>query len=158
MRVERVAHWADVLGNFGVIVTLVLLIIQVQDNTQALRGQAIVERSAAFTDPFMADSDVPAVLAKIKAVDGPEPVVRAYMDEYNLTYEEGAIWLRHMLSLWTSLEAEYAVLGESEELTSRIEIMLPFRDVELWFDNGGHLWLSTPQFREYIERVRAGIG
>ncbi len=157
MRLERVAHWAEILANLGVIVTLVVLILQVADNTRALRGQAITERGSAFTDPFLSESQAPAVLAKIKAVDGPEPLVRAYMDRYDLTYEEGAVWSRHVLSLWTSLEAEFAVLGASDELGGRIQILLPFPDIELWFEHGGPEWLSTPGFRSYIESLRATL-
>lgn len=155
MKLERVAHWAEILANVGVIVTLVLLSFQVRDNTRALEGQAILQRGAAFTDPFLSESAAPAVLAKIKAVDGFEPAVGAYMDRYDLTYEEGALWLRHVLSLWTSLEAEYAVLGESAELGQRIKVLLPFPDQQIWFENGGPEWLSTPGFRDYIERLRA---
>ena len=155
MKLEQVAHWAEILGNFGVIVTLVLLMLQIGDNTQALRGQAILERGAAFTEPFLSESQAPTVLAKIKAVDGPEPLVDAYMGRYDLTYEEGALWTRHQLSVWTSLEAEYVVLGDSEELGSRIQILLPFPDQALWFENDGPDWLRTPGFRSYIERVRA---
>lgn len=155
MKLDRVAHWAEILANFGVIVTLVFLLLQVRDNTRALEGQAILQRSAAFTGPFLSESVVPAVLAKIKAVDGPEPAVEAYMDRYSLTYEEGAVWERHIFSVWTSLEAEYAVFGESEELEQRIRMLLPFPDNVIWFENGGPDWVSTPGFRDYIERLRA---
>jgi hypothetical protein len=157
MRAERVAHWVEIFANIGVIVTLMVLILQVADNTRALRGQAIAERGAAFTEPFLLESMVPGVLAKIKAVDGPEPVVQALMDRYNLTYEEGAVWTRHIFSTWTSLEAEFAVLGASDELGGRIQILLPFPDIELWFEHGGSDWLSTPGFRDYVEGLRATL-
>ena len=90
MNLDRMARWAEILGNFGVVVTLVLLILQIQDNTQALRGQAVLDRAATLTQPFLGESSVPEILGKIKAVDGPEPAVQAYMDRYALTYEEGA--------------------------------------------------------------------
>jgi hypothetical protein len=157
VRLERAAHWAEILANFGVVVTLVILIFQVGDNTRALRGQAILDRGAAFTEPFLSESAAPTVLSKIKAVDGPEPLVQAYMERYDLTYEEGALWSRHQHSIWTSLEAEYAVLGESDELSNRIRILIPWADTDLWFENGGPEWLSTPGFRGYIERLRAEI-
>ena len=111
MKLERVAHWAEILGNFGVVVTLVLLVLQIQDNTQALRSRAIVERADALLQPFLSESQVPSILAKIKAFDEPEPVAQAYVERYGLTYEEGAVWLRHVTSVWTSLEAEYFRIG-----------------------------------------------
>jgi len=155
VKLERASHAVEILANVGVIVTLVLLILQVRDNTRALEGQAIIQRGAAFQEPFVSESSVPAILAKIKAVDGPEPLVTAYMDRYGLTYEEAAIWNRHVWSVWTALEAEYAVLGESPELSQKIRILLPFPDVEVWFEHGGADWYNTPGFREYVERLRA---
>ena len=56
MKLERVAHWAEILGNFGVIVTLVLLALQIQDNTRTFRSQAIVERAAPLLEPFLSES------------------------------------------------------------------------------------------------------
>ena len=155
MRLERTAHWAEILANFGVIVTLVLLMLQVRDNTRALEGQAILQRGAAFTDPFLSESQLPSVLATVKTVDGIEPIVDAYMDRYDLTYEEGAVMARHVWSLWTSLEAAYAVLGETEELGQQIRILLPFPDQEIWLEHGGPDWIGTPGFRDYVQRLRA---
>jgi hypothetical protein len=155
VKLDRLAHWAEILANFGVIVTLVLLTLQVRDNTNALQGQAVFQRGAAFTAPYLSESRAPAILAKIKAVDGVEPVVAAYMERYDLTYEEGAVWLRHVFSIWTSLEAEYAVLGESPDLAHRIQLLFPYPDQEIWLDNEGTSFLSTPRFRDYVERLRA---
>ncbi|MEN8375677.1 MAG: hypothetical protein ABFS34_09535 [Gemmatimonadota bacterium] len=156
MNVDRAARWAEVLANFGVIVTLVVLIIQVQDNTRSLRGQAILDRAAVFTEPFISsESLLPTTLAKLTAVDGAESVVAAYMDRYDLTYEEGAAWTRHKLATWTSLEAEYAVLGPSTGLRERIRILFPFPNERIWLTGGGLDWLSTAEFRDYVLDVYA---
>jgi hypothetical protein len=123
----------------------------------ALRGQAILERASTLTQPFLSESPFPEILAKIKAVDGSEPAVQAYMDRYSLTYEERAVWLRHMLSIWTALETEYAMLGASEELATRIRLLMPFPDQAVWFENGGPEWLSSPDSRGHIESIRSQI-
>lgn len=151
MNVDRAARWAEVLANFGVIVTLVVLIIQVQDNTRSLRSQAIMERGSVFTEPFFSsESLLPTTLAKIKAVDGPETMAAAYMDRYGLTYEEGVAWTRHKLAAWTSLEAEHAVFGPSPGLSDRIRILFPFPDQQVWLNGDGLDWLSTAEFRDYV--------
>lgn len=84
MKIERAAHWVEILANIGVIVTLLLLILQVRDNTQTLRSQAIVQRAAPLLQPFVDKAPIPDILAQIKAVDGPEPMVQALMDRYGL--------------------------------------------------------------------------
>jgi hypothetical protein len=155
MKRERIELWAHILGNFGVVVTLVFLALEVRDNSKALRSQAFIERNATLTQPFLRDSELPAILAKIKSVDGAEPLNEAYIQRYELGYDEAAIWIRHVLAIWTTLEAEYALLGDSEGLKSRIRLLLAYPDQELWYDGGGLDWLSSSEFRSYVERVAA---
>lgn len=151
MNVDRAARWAEALANFGVIVTLIVLIIQVQDNTRSLRSQAILERAAPFTQPFFStESFLPTTLAKIKAVDGTSSMIAAYMDRYGLTHQEASAWWRHQLAIWTSLEAEYAVFGPSPALGDRLSILFPYPDVQIWIEMGSLAWLSTGEFRDYV--------
>ena len=155
MRLERIAHWAEIVGNFGVIVTLVILIFQVRDNTQALMSQAILQRGAPLTEPYVWGTQLPSILAKVKEVDGADPIPQAFMDRYDLTYEESVIWERHMNSIWTSMAAEYALLGESETLALRVRTLLSNADQLLWFETGGARMLGAqPEFLSYVEAVR----
>lgn len=155
MKIERIALWGQVLGNLGVVATLVFLALEVRDNSKALRSRAFLERNATLAQPFLSDSELPAVLAKIKSVDGPEPLEESYMRRYELSYSEAAIWTRHIVALWTTLEAEYALLGHSEGLRDRIRLLLAYPDQALFFDGGGLDWLSSSDFRSYVERVAA---
>ena len=157
MKLDTTARWAEVLGNIGVVVTLVLLLVQIQDNTQVLRGQAFFDRGTALNEPFLRATELPAIIAKIKAVDGESPMIRAYMDRYDLSYAEGEIWSRHVLSMWITLEAEYTMVGDSPELTSRVSQFLEFPDQQIWFENGGQDWLSSPDFRTYMDQAIQGL-
>ena len=157
MKLDTTARWAEVLGNIGVVVTLVLLLVQIQDNTQVLRSQAFVDRGAALNEPFLSATELPAIIAKIKAVDGEHPMIRAYMDRYDLSYAEGEIWSRHVLSQWITLEAEYTMVGDSPALASRVSQFLGFPDQQIWFENGGPAWLSNPDFRTYMDRAIQGL-
>ena len=31
---------------------------------------------------------------------------------------------------------------------------MPFPDQDVWFENGGAEWLSSPEFRTYVEAIR----
>lgn len=147
MKLDDTARWAEILGNLGVVVTLVLLLLQIQDNAQILQGQAFVERGAALNDPFVNDTALPSIIAKIKAVDGEDPMIRAYMDRYALSYAEGEVWARHVLSMWVGLEAEYTTFGASESLARRMSQLLQYPDQQIWYDNDGSSWLSSISFQ-----------
>ena len=117
MKVQRVAHWAEILANLGVIVTLVLLLLQVRETPRPWRARRSFSGGGVHRPVSLGVSRTWRS-AKIKDVDGPEPEVAAYMARYDLTYEEGAVWHRHIVSLWTSLEAEYTVFGDPKSLGS----------------------------------------
>lgn len=153
MRLERVAHWAEIVANFGVIVTLVILILQVQENTQVLRSQAIASRAVPMFEPFVHEGPLPRILARIKEVDGPEPMVDALMERYSLSYADAASWSRHMSHVWTSLDAEYELVGGSEALANRIRSLLQASDQAVWFENGGARRAVSLDFLAYIETV-----
>jgi len=153
MKLERAAHWAEIFGNLGVVVTLVFLVLQVADNSRAIRSQALFERNKAITAPFLVESDLPEILAKIKAADGPEPWAQAFMDKYGLTYAETAVFGRAIMQLWSTLEAEYVLVGDSEGLARRIRVLLKFPDNQLWYQTGGVDWLNSDEFRAYVKET-----
>jgi hypothetical protein len=70
MKAARVAPWFEIAANLGVIVTLVLLVAEVRNNTLALERQALLDRSAAMNYPFLENPLMAEILADIKAVDG----------------------------------------------------------------------------------------
>ena len=76
MKLQQWAHLAEIGASVGVIVTLLLLLQEVRGNTAAIERQASLDRTTAWTAPFFPSSDLPDILAKIKAVDGVEPANR----------------------------------------------------------------------------------
>lgn len=155
MKLDRVAPWAEVLANLGVIVSLLFFVREVQDNTQTLRIQAAEERAAALSRPILTNPGLADILAKIKTVDGYEPNAVAFVKRYDLTYAEAVIWIRHLGEMWSGLEAEYAQLGPSQQLEQRIRQLLAVPDQALWFDTGAPDWYLGNEFRTYATSLRA---
>lgn len=52
-----------------------------------------------------------------------------------------------------SLDAEYALLGESEVLANRIRALLANSDQAVWFENGGSQQAVSPAFLAYFGTV-----
>jgi hypothetical protein len=91
MKLQDVAHWAEILASLAVVVSLVFLTLEIRENTISLESQAIRHRSIALNSTFARNPKIPEILAKTKAVDGPEPLEHAYVERYGLIYEEASI-------------------------------------------------------------------
>lgn len=78
MNTERVGNWIQILGNLGLIAGLVLVAVQIQQNTSATEAQMLSEAIAARNEFQMAIVGEDAAEALAKAVDDPT----------NLTTEE----------------------------------------------------------------------
>ena len=104
MKLQEWAHWAEITASVAVVVSLVFLTGEVSKNTLALERQTIRDRSAAINAPYLNDSQIPAISAKVNAVDGSRPLVHAYVERYSLTYEEAVILVRYLSVVWTGLE------------------------------------------------------
>ena len=153
MKLQDWANWAEILASIAVVASLVFLAMQVRDNTRALESQAISDRAATLNGPFTNGSAVPEIFAKIKAVDGPEPLEQAYVDRYGMTYEEAGIWKRYMGTVWGGLAAIYARSGESSELTESIQLLALFPDDQMYWNLGG--MGINEGFRAYVHRALA---
>jgi len=156
MSMERVSRWVEILANLGVIVTLLLLVAEVRDNTLALQRQAFLDRSTAMNIPFLQDGPLPGILAAIKSVDGWEgsPFEQAFADRYGVPIEDAIVWARHLSMVWGSLDADYQLAGASPALAARVRLLLTFPDNQL-------LWRTTPElfsseFRTYVAEQRPG--
>lgn len=152
MKLQDWTHFAEITASVAVIISLLFLTHQVGENTSAIERQILLDRSSALTSPFLSDGRLPAILSKIKAIDGVDPLEQSFIDRYLLTYEEASIWVRYQLVVWKGLEADFIADGESPKMESYIEHLLTFADVQLAWKNG--IMVSDADFIAYVERLR----
>ena len=132
------------------------MIVEVRENTLAIERQTAIDRVASFTSPFF-DSELPNVLAKIKAVDKQsEDHINGFMEVYGLTYREAAMWDRHLWLVWETLEAGFLFNGASEELVNQISALLVTRDNQIYLDSVLPYRFSL-EFREHIIELQDGL-
>lgn len=153
MKLQQWAHWAEIIASLAVVVTLVFLLREVRGNTLALERESALDRATAIDAPFMANSEMASVLTKIKIVDGSEPYEQAMVERYDLTYEEAIMWGRHLALIWSGLEADYALSGESQGVEDRIQMLLSFPDNQVFWEHTGPE-LYSAGFQAYVDRVR----
>lgn len=155
MKIDRIAPWIEMLANLGVIVSLIFLVAEVRNNTEVLQINAAEDRTAALNRPLLTNPALAEILSKIKAVDGSEPIVDAFVERYDLNYAEATMFIRYLGDLWTGLDSEFTQLGRSDALAHRIRQLLVFPDQALWFEAGGPDWFMSQAFQSYVRSLRA---
>jgi len=156
MKTEKLAHWAEIISSFVVVVTLIFLIHEVQRNTTALERQAEMDRNASFTSPFFEAPELSSIMAQIKAVDGPDPLPQALVARYGLTYEEADLWGRMMFGMWFGMETDFDALGR-EEVERLLRSLLSTADNQLYWETLGQGY-SNPEFRTFVDSIAAEVG
>ncbi len=152
MKLKRLAHAAEIFASFAIAVSLVFLILELRNNTLIQERQMQMDRNASLTDPYLSSPDVLKVYAKVKAVDGAEPLVEAFMDRYNLTPEEAVLWSRQVQSNWFVWQTNYLFGGPSKDLESTIRGIFKYPDVRIAYEINEDSLLS-PEFIAYVESI-----
>ncbi len=75
---ENLGNLGEFIGSIAVLASLLYLALQVRQATKWQRHAAALDRATALTSPFFASSELPAVNAKIMAVDGLHPMTKAF--------------------------------------------------------------------------------
>ena len=157
MKIERVSHWVEILANVGVIVTLLLLVAEVRNNTLTLQRQTRLDRASAMNSPFLESAVMPAILSEIKAIDtwDGNPFEVAFVERYQVPIEHAIVWARYLMGVWSGLEADYVLDGESPDLAQRAQILLSFPDNQLLWEHNARLF--SEDFQVYVERIMRPI-
>ena len=150
-------QWAqriEIIASLSVILTLVFLILEVRGNTSTIERQIMLDQYVSVTDVFINNSDMAEAFVKIKAVDGVEPLIQAFIDRYALSAEESVRWTRFLMLRWGGLRADYVYSGPSQSLEGQIKGLLSFPDNELFWR-----YAIAPNLRDdfntYVVSVRA---
>lgn len=151
-KLEQWAQWAEIVASVAIVVSLVFLIQEVRYNSSIMERQAVLDRTEAFNAPFFQESPLPTILTKVKEADGLDPEEQAFVERYDLTYQEAVLWVRHLAVLWAVLEADYRVGGLTPELEAMVGGLLATPDNRLFWEQGAPL-VTSPGFRAYVETV-----
>jgi hypothetical protein len=159
VRLQLWVNWAEITASLAVVVTVVLLVQEFRGNTEAIERQAALDRATTISSPFFVNPQLPVVLAKIKAVDGSDPIPQAFVERYDLTPEEAILWERHLAHIWLGLEADYSLNGESRELEAAIRELLTHPDNQVYWKHAtitGGWHQGNTDFTKYVDHLRVG--
>lgn len=152
MKNEQWAQWLEVVASGAIIVTLIILVIEVQTNTAAVERQAAYERALTVSTPFFEDPDLAESFVKILSVDGAVPMHESFIERYQLTPEQAIKWERHLLLFWNGVEADLQAFGRSDDLVAMVRGLVCIPDHKIFWDQG-YTYFSV-EFRNFIEEMR----
>jgi len=152
MKIEKVSAWAELLASIAVVVTLVVLVLEVRATNISLERQAAMDRAGGLTEAFFEAPVFADILAKIKAVDGDDPIEAQLMARYDLTAAEAILWDRHLWVVWSGLEADFMLRGDQPEIRSLVAILKGTPDNQIYLqvlDYGRY----EESFVEYVRSI-----
>ena len=138
------------ITGLAVVISLIVLIVEVRANTQAIEREILIGSSARLAEPFLSGPELFSAYERVKAVDGWEPMTEAFMEQYDMESAEAIAWLRYLIQIWQGVEADFAYSGRTQELESRVRSLLGYPDNQLY-------WSVAPaysdEFEAFVESV-----
>ena len=126
---DKLNQWLTLVANLAVLAGIIFLALEIQQNTSAINRQAGIERTSRIMEPYI--HDIPAIYEKVKAVDGEEPVIKAFENRYKLDTQEAVAWTAFLQTNWQAYESDFLHLGPSAELDAKVKYMWSFPDNQL---------------------------
>ena len=142
----------EALGALAVVASLVFVGMELRQNRAVMEREATRARTDALSAPFFG-TELPAILEKIKAVDGYDRYESAFMERYDVSYAEAVAWNRHQLQLWYDIQSEYLTEGPSDDLTALVTLLLQSEDNQVYVEHS----LEAVHDRGFVDFVQ-GLG
>lgn len=150
LNLKKLALTAEVVASLGVIITLVLLLLEVRENTMTMERQTETAHFNLLFTSLIEPSILRSAYTKIKAVDGAETTVAAFMATYDMSEAEAVVWSRYQLMLWGGMQLNFVYDGPSDRLAKEIRQLLQFPDIVLFLEQN----TLSEEFMSYIESVK----
>ena len=156
MTTNKLQKWtvsAEILGGIAILVTLIVLILEVRENTETNRRTNMIQLTTAPVNAYLSNPNIQSVSNKVSEAGRASPVIDIFQTEFNLTYEEARLYSSYMGYSWRIRESEY-LYGTTEPELFRENIKLYLRAIgdRVYWENNGHVFYH-PGFRSYVENL-----
>ena len=150
MNSEKLANWLQIVANLGILAGLIMVAVQINQNTASVKGSAYQAWVAANVELNMSFAGV-------------EAISQGDLDSASLTDESQAAFAMWNMSLMQMVQAtDYlyrtGTLDKNlrDKEVHRAAGHLEYPGVRQWWDAGGKTQL-TPEFVELIESTASNI-
>ena len=152
MNREQKKDVIETIGMVAIVASLIFLGLEVRQNTNTQERAMQMERITSYADIYLNQPVLGDIFAKVKEVDGPEPLAAAFVDRYKLTTAEAVLWSRLVSrSIWI-IQAQFLSDGPSEQLGRELNGLLEYWDFRKAFELNEDGFLS-PEFVDYVNSI-----
>ena len=113
---EKLNTWLTLLANFGVLIGIIFLALEIQQNNNLLERDIALSQQDVSNGQFINSDYLPGILNKINDATGFSGFNQQYIDEFDLTPEEATRWARYINQIWRENEANWQALGRTDEI------------------------------------------
>lgn len=152
MKFKKWVPIAEIVASVAVVISLGFLIFEIRQNTNTLELELERERVLQATDIYLNEPRLAEIYAKVKAVDGLEPLAAAYVELYDLTPADAVLWARNISrGVWLN-HNQFIQSGPSNDLERWVKSSMLYPDVRLAIELNEDE-LLTPEFIDYIGSI-----
>ena len=148
MNIKGLSDWVDAVATVGVVIGLVLLILEIRVNTDAIEHQAAVDRAIVVSEPFYESAELRSAMNKIRIAEGHEGAVNAFIENYDMTPDEAIVWSRHQMQVWAMIRADFE-RGDRENAEYFATLLLKNRPPRIFVENMAY----RGEFKEMIQNI-----
>lgn len=134
MKLSELNEWLTLTANFGVLLGIVFLGIEIQQNTRAIERQVNIDSANALHGEMAGSQYYPDIQLKINAVQGGSEIVDNYVELFDLTPEQAERWWRRLAQMWGHNEADWIYRGRDDTECSLALTLLRFQDQQLFYE------------------------
>jgi len=142
----------EAVGLVAIVASLVFLGLEIRQNTLTQEREMQMERVLSYADVYLNQPVLADIYAKVKEVDGLEPLAAAFVDRYQLTPAESVLWARNTSRIMWIIHAQFLSDGPSDQLERELKGLLLYPDFRMAFDLNEDSMLS-PEFIEYANSI-----
>ncbi len=143
----------EIIGGAGILISLVILILEVRNNSRLIERQMSMDRVNTRAEIVINSPYLPEIIAKIKEVDGvaTNPELVAFTERYSLTHEEAQRIVRHIGRQWEGYQADFH--AGSTDVAGIISISLTWPDHRLYWESAGQFF--DKDFVDFVEVIQS---
>lgn len=149
-KLQKYALFTEIVGGLAVLLTLIILIIEVRENTEASRRTNLIQLTTAPLNVYLDNPDIQAIASKISQTTQVSVLPNLLKDEFDLSFDEAQLYARYLGYTWRIRESEF-LYGNSDPEVFEANMRFYLGNAEDQF-----YWQRTrapyhPEFRAYIE-------
>lgn len=151
-KLQRYALVTEIVGGLAVLLSLIILIIEVRENTEESRRTNLIQLTTAPLVPYLQYPEIRRISSEISEPYENSGLPSVFEEEFNISREDSQLYARYLGYSWRIRESEY-LYGNSEPEVFEASMLFALRSREdqLYWEHVPAVF--QPEFVAYIQNL-----